>query len=64
LTLLQKADYSAFYRDVRSLEVAISGSVSEADPIPNGVYDDLARATSALARSFVEDTLSLFERDE
>jgi hypothetical protein len=62
--LLQEADYSAFYRDVRSLEVAVSGTVDEADPIPDGVYDNLARATSALARTFVENTLSLFERNE
>jgi len=64
LTLLQGADYSAFYRNVRSLEVTIQGIVDEADPIPAGVYDTLAKATSALARSFVEDTLSLFERGD
>jgi hypothetical protein len=60
-TLLREADYSSFYRDVRSLEVTISGAVDEADPIPEWVYDTLAKATSTLARSFVEDTLSLFE---
>jgi hypothetical protein len=62
--LLRGADYSTFYKDVRSLEVTISGTVDEADPIPDGVYDDLARTASALARSFVENTLSLFGRDE
>jgi hypothetical protein len=60
-TLLREADYSSFYRDVRSLEVTISGAVDEADPIPEWVYDTLAKATSTLARSFVEDTLSPFE---
>jgi len=62
--LLRGADYSTFYRDVRSLEVTISGAVDEANPIPDEVYDGLARATSILARSFVENTLSLFERGE
>ncbi len=62
--LLRGADYSTFYRDVRSLEVTVSGTVDEADPIPDEVYDDLARTTSTLARSFVENTLSLFEQGE
>jgi len=62
--LLREADYSSFYRDVRSLEVIVSGAVDKADPIPDGVYCTLAGAASALARSFVEDTLSLFERSE
>jgi hypothetical protein len=62
--LLQGADYSAFYKNVRSLEVTISGTVDEADPVPDGVYNTLARTTSALARSFVEDTLSLFKGDD
>ncbi len=38
--------------------------MDEADPIPDGVYDNLAKAASALARSLVENTLSLFERDD
>jgi exonuclease III len=63
-TLLQGADYSAFYKNVRSLEVTISGTVDEVDPIPDKVYDALAKAASTLARSFVEDTLSLFKRDD
>jgi hypothetical protein len=62
--LLREADYSSFYRDVRSLEVTVSGAVDEADPIPDGVYDSLARAASTQARSFVEGTLSLFEGAE
>jgi len=62
-TLLQGANYSAFYRDVRCLEVTIQGVIDEADPIPAEVYDTLARATSALAKSFVENTLSLFKQD-
>jgi hypothetical protein len=63
-TLLQGADYSAFYKNVRSLEVTISGTVDGVDPIPDKVYDALAKAASTLARSFVEDTLSLFKRDD
>jgi hypothetical protein len=63
LALLQEADYSAFYKNVRSLEVIISGAEDEADPIPDMVYNTLAKTTSALARSFVEDTLSLFKGD-
>jgi len=62
--LLQGADCSAFYKNVRGLEVTISGTVDEVDPIPDRVYNALAKATSALARSFVEDTLSLFERGD
>jgi len=36
-TLLQRADYSAFYKNVGNLEVTISGAVNDADPIPAGV---------------------------
>ncbi len=59
--LLSGADYSTFYKNVRNLEVTISGTVNETDPIPARVYDTLAKVTSALARSFVENTLSLFK---
>jgi len=62
--LLQEADCYAFYRNVRNLEVAVSGVVNMEDPIPEKVYDTLAKAASSLARSFVEDTLSLFKGDD
>jgi len=61
--LLQGADYSTFYKNVRNLEISIMGAVDEDDPIPAEVYDTLARATSAVARSFVENALSLFKQD-
>ncbi len=61
--LLQGADYSAFYKNVRSLEITIPGTVNEADPIPAEICDSLARSTSTLARSFVENALSLFKQD-
>jgi len=63
-TLLQRADYSAFYRNVRNLEVAVSGAINDANPIPAEVYDTLAKTTSALARSFVENALLLFKQDD
>jgi len=61
--LLRETDYSAFYKNARNLEVTISGKVDEADPIPAEVYDTLAKTASALARSFVENALSLFKQD-
>jgi hypothetical protein len=61
--LLQGADYYSFYENVRGLEVSVSGSIDEDDPIPAGVYDTLAKAASSLARSFVENALLLFKRD-
>jgi len=63
-TLLQEADYYTFYRSVRSLEVTVSGAVDEANPIPAGVCDTLAQTASALARSFTENTLSLFKQGD
>ncbi len=62
--LLRTADYSAFYRNVRGLEVVVTGTVNEADPIPAEVYDSLASSASTLAKSFVENVLSLFEQDK
>jgi hypothetical protein len=63
-TLLQGADYSAFYKNVRNLEITIPGTVDEADPIFVELHDSLARSTSTLARSFVENALSLFKQDD
>ena len=64
LALLQGADCSTFFKNVRSLEVSISGTVDEADPIPAVVYNALAKAASTLAKSFVENTLSLFKQGD
>jgi len=51
--LLQGADYSSFYKNVRNLEVTVSGAMNEneSDLIPTGVYDTLARTTSALVQA-------------
>jgi hypothetical protein len=61
--LLRGADYSAFYKNIRNLELTIPGTVNEADPIPAEVCSNLAKAASTLARSFVENALSLFKQD-
>jgi hypothetical protein len=61
--LLQGADYSAFYENVRSLEISIVEPTDEGDSIPTEVYVTLARTTSAMAGSFVGNALSLFKQD-
>jgi hypothetical protein len=62
--LLQGADYSTFYENVRSLEISALGPTDEGDSIPPEVYDTLAGTTSAMARSFVGNALSLFKQGD